>query len=433
MSIKNLTVAHISDTHIGYEAYRVLSPKGNNLRGEDIARAFALSVNQIIEQDPPLVIHSGDIADRPGLQIRQIIFIKQQLEKLAGIRSDGTRRQVVVISGNHDQPSSRKEACFLELFRGVPGIHIVTNEYSKITFDKIEDNMSLELEDVVVHTLPHDVLKIVNFSEVTPVPGKINILTSHGVAGGSELYVKSLGREFAIPTEVLGRDWEYVALGHWHKQGPVSIVGRSISGKDQDRCKVWYAGSTENMGFGDLRDNGEKRGWLLVEIAKNELPLVHRKYVSIRNIIRFPDIEAENLSSTEITNAIIANIENSNHEGAVLGQVVREVNRDSWAMLEIKNIFDAAKKAIHIEITPKFKKMTYESFKDAASNSIEDLLTESATILLEESSRKGAINLALELINESRRKGMSRDDNKDTIVESNVSKDEATEKGNIDA
>jgi hypothetical protein len=102
-------------------------------------------------------------------------------------------------------------------------------------------------------------------------------------------------------------------------------------------------------------------------------------------------------------------------------------------MLEIKNILDAAKKAIHIEITPKFKKMTYESFKDAASNSIEDLLTESATILLEESSRKGAINLALELINDSRRKGISRDDNKDTIAESNVINEKAARKGNKDA
>ena len=429
MSIKNLTLAHISDTHIGYEAYRVLSPKGNNLRGEDIARAFALSVNQILEQDPPLVIHSGDIADRPGLQIRQIIFIKQQLEKLAGIRNDGTRRQVVVISGNHDQPSSRKEACFLELFRGIPGIHIVTNEYTKITFDKLKDNMSSELEDVVVHTLPHDVLKIVNFSEVTPVTGKVNILTSHGVAGGSELYVKSLGREFAIPTEVLGRDWDYVALGHWHKQGPVSIVGRSISEKDQERSKVWYAGSTENMGFGDLRDNGEKRGWLLVEIAKNELPFVYRKYVPIRNIIRLQDIEAENMSSSEITKAIIENIKNSKHEGAVLGQVVREVNRDSWAMLEIKNILDAAKNAIHFEITPKFKKLTYENMNDGGSNSVEDLLIESAEILLEESSRKSAIALALELITESRRKGMSRDDNKDKIDESTIVIEESSRNG----
>ena len=429
MSIKNLTLAHISDTHIGYEAYRVLSPKGNNLRGEDIARAFALSVNQILEQDPPLVIHSGDIADRPGLQIRQIIFIKQQLEKLAGIRKDGSRRQVVVISGNHDQPSSRKEACFLELFRGIPGIHIVTNEYTKITFDKLKDNMSSELEDVVVHTLPHDVLKIVNFSEVTPVTGKVNILTSHGVAGGSELYVKSLGREFAIPTEVLGRDWDYVALGHWHKQGPVSIVGRSISENDQERCKVWYAGSTENMGFGDLRDNGEKRGWLLVEIAKNELPFVHRKYVPIRNIIRLEDIEAENMSSSEITKAILENIKNSKHEGAVLGQVVREVNRDSWAMLEIKNILDAAKNAIHFEITPKFKKLTYENMNNVGSNSIEELLIESAEVLLEESSRKSAIALALELITESKRKGMSRDDNKDKIDESTIIIEESFRNG----
>ena len=108
----------------------------------------------------------------------------------------------------------------------------------------------------------------------------------------------------------------------------------------------------------------------MVEIAKNELPFVHRKYVPIRNIIRLEDIEAENMSSSEITKAILENIKNSKHEGAVLGQVVREVNRDSWAMLEIKNILDAAKNAIHFEITPKFKKLTYENLNNVGSNSI---------------------------------------------------------------
>jgi hypothetical protein len=139
------------------------------------------------------------------------------------------------------------------------------------------------------------------------------------------------------------------------------------------------------------------------------------------------------MSSSEITKAILKNIKKSKHDGAVLGQVVREVNRDSWAMLEIKNILDAAQKAIHFEITPKFKKMTYESLKDGASNSVEDLLFESATILLEESCRKSAVALALELINESRRKGMSRDDNKDKIDESPIVIEESSRNGSKDA
>lgn len=73
-------------------------------------------------------------------------------------------------------------------------------------------------------------------------------------AGGSELFRRSMGREYAIATDVLSRDWDYVALGHWHKRGPVPLVSTGAA-KNCDTGRVWYAGSSENMGFGDLRDH----------------------------------------------------------------------------------------------------------------------------------------------------------------------------------
>ena len=182
-----MKLAHLSDTHLGYEAYRSVSASGENQRGVDIARAFVRCVDDIIEWDPPLVIHSGDLAEKPQVSIRLMLLARNMLTKLASIRPDGTRRQVVIIAGNHDLSSNRKEACFLELYRGIPGVHVVCDDYKVVKFDNVE-NCPEELISTHAHCLPHDTLKDMaiesRFGEVVPTPGFTNILVAHGVAGG---------------------------------------------------------------------------------------------------------------------------------------------------------------------------------------------------------------------------------------------------------
>lgn len=352
-----LRLAHFSDTHLGYEAYPALSASGNNQRGEDVVRAFVGVCADIEAADPALVIHSGDVADRPQIPIRYMLLVRQRFERLAAIRPDGTRRQLVVIGGNHELPRNRKEACFLELFKGLPGVHIVCTCYEQIRFDPARDNCAPELAGVVIHALPHDVLKTVDFEEVTPVPGAVNILTAHGVAGGSDLYVRSLGREFAIPTDVLGRGWDYGALGHWHKQGPVGLVNTG-SGSDGELGRVWYAGSTENMSFRDLRDNGTRRGYLQVTVNPGEMPTVARVHLPIRSMFRLPVLAAEGLSPEQLTAELLGRVRAAAGEGAlagaVVGQIVTGVSRDTWSLVDVAGARSAAGAALHYEITVRY-------------------------------------------------------------------------------
>ena len=381
--MNKIHVAHLSDTHIGYEAYKTLSAGGENQRSVDIARAFVAAVDDIIGSDPALVIHSGDVADRTVIPIRLMLLIRSQIAKLASLRPDGSRRQVVIVAGNHELPRNRKEACFLELLRGLPGVHVATGSYEMIRFPNagISDGRSVELEDVVIHALPHDALKTVDFDVVRPVEGMINILSSHGVAGGSELYVRSLGREFAIPTDVLSRDWEYGALGHWHRQGPVPIA--SAGGKTRARLKaeaavhehdplasdagccaggadqvdvdgevgrIWYAGSTENCGFGDLKDNGTRRGWLDVTISKGEMPVVRRRHLPIRSMFRLPHLDGAGMTPEQITDALIEHVRSTPVNGAVVGQIVDGVSRDVWSLVDVRRVREAACDALHYEV-----------------------------------------------------------------------------------
>ena len=427
-----IKIAHLSDTHIGYEAYKAVSGSGENQRSVDFAQAFVQVVDEIITSDPDIVIHAGDVADRTQIPVRLMLLIRQQFSRLAGIRPNGTRRQLVVIAGNHEIPRNKKEACFLELFKGLSGVHIYTKDYEVLKFNNeniYAENYPKVLDNLAIHCLPHDALKYVDFDDVKPVKNMKNILVSHGVAGGSELYVRSLGREFAIPTTVLARDWDYGALGHWHKQGPIDIL--SVGGAKQnnvsrvkqlsshrhverdeegftpgvdyllpqatDQGKIWYSGSTENSGFGDLMDNGIKRGWLLVTLPKFTEAKIERKYTSIRTMFRLPDFDATTKTPDEITKGLIEALKDSNTFGAVIGQIVNNVTSDTWSLVDIAKIRRHASQAMHYELTVRYKNMKLNSTGSILNDTslhIDDLLKISAERLLTEENREVAISLS---------------------------------------
>jgi DNA repair exonuclease SbcCD nuclease subunit len=393
-------LAHLSDTHLGYEAYRSVSASGENQRGVDIARAFVRCVDDIIEWDPPLVIHSGDLAEKPQVSIRLMLLARNMLTKLASIRPDGTRRQVVIIAGNHDLSSNRKEACFLELYRGIPGVHVVCDDYKVVKFDNIE-NCPEELLSTHAHCLPHDTLKDMaiesRFGEVVPTPGFTNILVAHGVAGGSGLYKRVLGREYPIPTDVVMRDWEYGALGHWHKQGPISGGGGA-------RC--YYAGSSENMGFGDLRDNGEERGYLRVEVKRGNAPVVTPRNLPIRTMFRLPAIDASDKTPEEITTALVSNLDAARAEkklaGSIVGQNIVGCQREKWALVTTHTVRQSAlESAMHYEITVVPVPRVAEDGVTAAPRVQTDVMTllrERAGAVLQKQEREGSLAVCETLV-----------------------------------
>lgn len=329
-----LRIAHISDTHLGYEAYPALSPSGNNQRGEDVVRALHNAVNDILAWRPDLVVHSGDVLERPKTDIRYMLVAQQLFRKLAAVCP------VVVIAGNHELPRSRKEACWLDLLAGNSNMHVVTNRYEVVRPGA--------LPGVAIHAVPHDVLKEIDQSVIKPSDGEINILLAHGVATGSELFLRSLGREYAIEADTLLRGWDYAALGHWHKQGPVRLGAAGVQNN------VWYAGSLENMGFRDVKDNGESRGYLRVSIEEGSCK-INPVHLPIRPMFRLPVVEAGGLEAGDVANLLTQRLREADVSGAVVGQVVNGVGRDLWSLVDVAKVRESAGAALHYEITVRYE------------------------------------------------------------------------------
>jgi hypothetical protein len=340
----------MSDTHLGYEAYPALSASGNNQRGEDMVRAFVNIARDAIEWDPALVIHAGDVTERPRVGVNYMLQIQQLLTKMASIRPDGTRRQVLVVAGNHELPRSRKESCWLELLSPIPGVRVVSAGQEVVRYTAGGD-MPAELNGVAIHCLPHDALKGLDFATVVPDPdATANILVAHGVAMGSELFLRSLGREFPIEGDAMMRDWDYVALGHFHKRGPVGGLRRD--GVD----RVWYSGSPENVSFRDVRDNAGGKGYLRVEIDGPNL-IVTPRDLPTRPMFRLPIIDTKDMAAGEITAALITNIESTDVSGAIVGQLLDNMNRDMWNLLDLASVRRRAGSALHYSITPSFARL----------------------------------------------------------------------------
>lgn len=350
---ESFTLAHISDTHLHYQAFKDESSPGVNTRGRDVVKAFRRAIDDIVKADPPLVIHSGDVFESPHPDATFQKEAQLGFRKLAGIRPNGTRRQVVIISGNHDQPYRLDKLCVLEMLDGLPGIHVTTVGYKQVSLDPSENPIATGADPVlantVVHCVPHDSLKRLDqFEPVKEIPGRVNILTTHGIPEGSELDRRNQGREFPIPMEMMLRNWEYGAFGHIHTCGPVHIAGAAKG----SQSNLWFAGSTEFITFRDQKKPGTEsniRYWLEVTINPGSMPEVAKREIEVRRYIRLPEIDASKLNEIELADAMKGNLQAATISRAVVGQPVINARRDIYALVDMASVRRAAADALYYD------------------------------------------------------------------------------------
>jgi DNA repair exonuclease SbcCD nuclease subunit len=338
-------IAHLSDTHLGLEAHQARNVAGNNARGADVVAAFHRAVTAVLEEDPPLVVHSGDVFESPAVAVRYLLAARREFERLCARRPDGTRRAVVVIAGNHDASRNLRDGCQLDLFAPIDNLFPVSSTYRQLRFDPA-DGFDPSLDNLVVHALPHDSLRDAELLEtVVPVTDARNVLVAHGVAEGDDTFKRMIGREFPIPADVLVRPWNYVALGHWHTQTPVTVAG--------DSRFVHYAGSTECMDFSDLRSRRDvsERAWLNVTLTDGPPQVVSRSFPTRR--ICAPDpIDATGMTPTQVADALVAQLRDLQADDAVVRQRVTNLTRELWNIVDLTEVRAVAASCLHHRIEP---------------------------------------------------------------------------------
>ena len=213
---------HFSDSHLGFSDLELIDDEGKNIREEDVYNSFSQAVDIILAEKPDFVIHTGDLFHRQRPTNRTLITAHDQISRIAG-----SGIPFYMIAGNHDYPKTVLTPAIHELYKLGENITIANEERLKI----------VENENWTLHLLPHINSEAGFIEEVRRISvirnGKPNILATHLSIGS---YLMEEFGERIFPSEYIGmlKDFDYVALGHWHKFQRLKEYGNT-----------YYSGATE--------------------------------------------------------------------------------------------------------------------------------------------------------------------------------------------
>ncbi len=246
-----MKVAHLADLHLGFRQFDRLTPRGTNQREADVADAFRRAVDDLLEQQPDLILIAGDVFHSVRPTNAAILFFFQQLQRVHAALPD---TPIVMIAGNHDTPRSTETGTILRLYEAL-GVEVVVDTARRLTFPKL---------DCAVLAVPHQALAQPERPALRPERGAAtNILLLHGeVEGviGTDPTIAEYGGAVLTRADLGAAQWDYVALGHYH-------VAHEVA------ANAWYPGALEYVStnpWGELRDEVKAKrpgkGYLLVDL-----------------------------------------------------------------------------------------------------------------------------------------------------------------------
>lgn len=284
-----LTVAHISDTHLGYRSLSKEDPKtGVNQREVDIYLAFAHAMRAIQDASPDLVLITGDLFDK---KVPSIWSLRRAFRVLRTVQEARGGKPLILLGGNHDTPRTRESSAVFPLFEEIPGIKAIYGMPEQVQLPEL---------DTSVMCVPAASAARLADENLKPEPDerfRFNILAVHGVLQGLFTYEYT---PFFLPmSRVLDERWDYIALGDYHDFRKVSH-------------NAAYAGATEFTTTNIWSENREK-GWVWVEVEKGKHPVIRHRTVPTRRVVSLPDIDASQCHSSE--EAIEKALEEARQEG----------------------------------------------------------------------------------------------------------------------
>ena len=272
-----MKILHTSDWHVGKRI-------GRYDRSEEYRAVIAEVVAIAAAEDVDLVVHSGDLFDRPMPPIEALNIGLGGLVAL----SDHGRRPVVVIAGNHDSPGFFEA---LAPFLAEQNIHLVG------TIKRPDEGGVLDLVTpggrAVISCFPFlregrafhvwepteehykkyaDRLRAISeaysrYADELAGTDAVTLLVAHFFVGGAKVHGHGaprgerelhMGEAYAATPEAIPPGPQYVALGHIH--APQPVPGAKVPAE--------YAGSLLESDFGEA---GEQKRVVIVE-AEPGLP-----------------------------------------------------------------------------------------------------------------------------------------------------------------
>lgn len=321
-----MKILHVADTHLGFSAYRKTTQEGINQREIDIYNAFEQFINYAISIKPDLIIHAGDLFDNVRPNNRAITFAINQIVKLSK-----NKIPIIIVSGNHEHPKIIETSHIFRIFVHLENVYPIFNS----KYEKIQ--LKIGNKQLLIHAIPQCNSKKEYDEEIKKLmPDKkadYNIFVSHGSVTGVKEYTMNEFNELIIPTKIFSRDFDYIALGHFHKYTKIAE-------------NVFYAGSTENLTFADAN---EKKGFIELTITENK---IKQNFIEIntRPMLDIKPIKCIGLKIEEIMNKIKQKVQEIKPEQKTFRITLDDISTNTYRSIDFNEIQKLTHKAVHYEI-----------------------------------------------------------------------------------
>ena len=267
-----MRVLHTSDWHVGKRI-------GRYDRADEYRAAIA-EVAEIADRERvDLVLHSGDLFDRPMPPIESLEIALSGLVRLA----DGGRRPVVAIAGNHDSPplfealspflADRNVWLVGDIKRpesgGVLDLDTAAGRAVVSCFPFLREGRAFNVWEPAEEHYKHYADRLRRISEAYATSASemagsdaVTFLVSHFLVGGAKVHGHGaprgerelhMGEAYAATSDAIPVGPQYVALGHIH--APQPVPGAQVPAE--------YAGSLLELDFGEA---GERKRVVIVEV-----------------------------------------------------------------------------------------------------------------------------------------------------------------------
>ena len=345
-----MKILHVSDTHLGYSAYRKTTEDGINLREIDIYNAFEQFIEYSIKSKADLILHAGDLFDSVRPNNRALKCAIKQIDLLSK-----EHIPFIVIAGNHEHPKLKETGHIFSIFDHMENVYPIYNaKYEKLSFE-------IKKEKVLIHALPQCELKTKFNEELKKIKPSsdfdYNILLTHGAVSGIKVFSMNEFNELIIPSEVIKNNFDYIALGHFHKYTKLSK-------------NVFYSGSTERLSFSEAAD---KKGFIEIELSEGSFK---QKFIEIKNrpMTDSIAIKCSNLKLNEVMRKIKETIKDIKPKEKIFRITLDGIPNNIFRSLDFEEIKKVSNNAVHFEIKANVSDL--EKIKSTSSSKLDALTNE---------------------------------------------------------
>lgn len=335
-----MKIIHLADLHLGYRSYNKLSPEGLNIREKDVVKTFKEALDKVSELKPDLVLMAGDIFHKPRPS-NSTIYLTIKL--LNNFRKN-CNAPIVLISGNHESSKSVESGSILKLLETtIPNVKVVDGQIEQVVFENLNAS---------ILCIPHNALYELNKTTLTPDRGyKYNVLTMHCSYNSVKCpeLSKHSSEELVDSEKINGSEWDYVALGHYHKYTELEE-------------NIYYSGAIERTSSNIWQEAKDPKGFIEYNLETKKLKF--HLLQTPRTVVDIKKINADTLTAEEINACIdeeVAKIKD--FENSIVRITLDNIDPLAIRNLNYTKIREYRKKAVHFmlnfikkDVNPTFDK-----------------------------------------------------------------------------